>query len=241
MEGGQPTIITNAEGQMMTPSVVAYGKTGDQLVAKRQAVVNPENTCSSMKRFIGKKMMEVDEESKQFPYKVELALNQQKHYVLSLLVYTKNVSESCRRSRPMSNGRKKRDDREGWKKVENKKHRRWTVEESTKEDFKDLRRLATSFSITNFPRRWNYDHIVDFYLVRKKDRHGCCYGFVRYINVTYLKLLEKRLNTIKIEGIYNCKIKYILGLNVLIQFDSKDERMNFLIDTRIHGRSGIHG
>ncbi|KAI3464379.1 hypothetical protein Pfo_021042 [Paulownia fortunei] len=73
MEGGQPTIITNAEGQRTTPSVVAYTKTGDRLVgqiAKRQAVVNPENTFFSVKRFIGRKMNEVDEESKQVSYKV---------------------------------------------------------------------------------------------------------------------------------------------------------------------------
>ncbi|RYR63592.1 hypothetical protein Ahy_A04g021384 isoform A [Arachis hypogaea] len=73
MEGGKPTIITNAEGQRTTPSVVAYTKTGDRLVgqiAKRQAVVNPENTFFSVKRFIGRKMSEVDEESKQVSYKV---------------------------------------------------------------------------------------------------------------------------------------------------------------------------
>ncbi|KAF2320080.1 hypothetical protein GH714_023117 [Hevea brasiliensis] len=68
MEGGKPTIVTNAEGQRTTPSVVAYTKNGDRLVgqiAKRQAVVNPENTFFSVKRFIGRKMSEVDEESKQ--------------------------------------------------------------------------------------------------------------------------------------------------------------------------------
>ncbi|KAK8682638.1 hypothetical protein V6N13_055022 [Hibiscus sabdariffa] len=73
MEGGKPTIITNAEGQRTTPSVVAYTKNGDRLVgqiAKRQAVVNPENTFFSVKRFIGRKMSEVDEESKQISYKV---------------------------------------------------------------------------------------------------------------------------------------------------------------------------
>lgn len=73
MEGGQPTIITNVEGQRTTPSVVAYTKNGDRLVgqiAKRQAVVNPENTFFSVKRFIGRKMSEVDEESKQVSYKV---------------------------------------------------------------------------------------------------------------------------------------------------------------------------
>ena len=68
MEGGKPTIITNAEGGRTTPSVVAFTKTGDRLVgqiAKRQAVVNPENTFFSVKRFIGRKMSEVQEESKQ--------------------------------------------------------------------------------------------------------------------------------------------------------------------------------
>ena len=73
MEGGKPTIVSNAEGQRTTPSVVAYTKTGDRLVgqiAKRQAVVNPENTFFSVKRFIGRKMNEVDEESKQISYKV---------------------------------------------------------------------------------------------------------------------------------------------------------------------------
>lgn len=73
MEGGKPTIITNAEGQRTTPSVVAYTKNGDRLVgqiAKRQAVVNPENTFFSVKRFIGRKMSEVDDESKQVSYRV---------------------------------------------------------------------------------------------------------------------------------------------------------------------------
>ncbi|KAK4591855.1 hypothetical protein RGQ29_016349 [Quercus rubra] len=73
MEGGKPTIVTNAEGQRMTPSVVAYTKNGDKLVgkiAKRQAVVNPENTFFSVKRFIGMKMSEVDEEAKLVSYKV---------------------------------------------------------------------------------------------------------------------------------------------------------------------------
>ncbi|XP_058090141.1 stromal 70 kDa heat shock-related protein, chloroplastic [Magnolia sinica] len=73
MEGGKPTIVTNAEGQRTTPSVVAYTRNGDRLVgqiAKRQAVVNPENTFFSVKRFIGRKMVEVDEESKQVSYRV---------------------------------------------------------------------------------------------------------------------------------------------------------------------------
>ncbi|XP_070677786.1 stromal 70 kDa heat shock-related protein, chloroplastic-like [Malus domestica] len=67
------TIVTNTEGQRTTPSMVAYTKNGDRLVgqiAKRQAVVNPENTFFSVKRFIGRRMSEVDEESKQVSYKV---------------------------------------------------------------------------------------------------------------------------------------------------------------------------
>jgi molecular chaperone DnaK (HSP70) len=73
MEGGKPTIVTNAEGARTTPSVVAYTKAGDRLVgqiAKRQAVVNPENTFFSVKRFIGRKMNEVAEESKQVSYRI---------------------------------------------------------------------------------------------------------------------------------------------------------------------------
>ena len=60
-------------GARTTPSVVAYTKSGDRLVgqiAKRQGVVNPENTFASVKRFIGRKMSEVKEESKQVPYRV---------------------------------------------------------------------------------------------------------------------------------------------------------------------------
>ncbi|KAL9229328.1 hypothetical protein vseg_004806 [Gypsophila vaccaria] len=74
MEGGKPTIITNAEGQRTTPSVVAYTKNGGEMlvgsIAKRQGVVNPENTFFSVKRFFGRKLSEVDEESKQVSYKV---------------------------------------------------------------------------------------------------------------------------------------------------------------------------
>jgi len=73
MEGGKPVIVTNSEGQRTTPSVVAYTKAGDLLVgqiAKRQAVVNSENTFFSVKRFIGRKMSEVDEEAKQVSYTV---------------------------------------------------------------------------------------------------------------------------------------------------------------------------
>ncbi|MFQ3627571.1 MAG: Hsp70 family protein, partial [Cyanobacteriota bacterium] len=73
MEGGQPVVIANAEGNRTTPSVVAFTKTGDKLVgqiAKRQAVMNPDNTFYSVKRFIGRKYDEVTEEAKQVSYKV---------------------------------------------------------------------------------------------------------------------------------------------------------------------------
>lgn len=73
MEGGKPEVIVNAEGQRTTPSVVAYTKKGDLLVgqiAKRQAVINPENTFYSVKRFIGRKTSEVTEELRQVSYRV---------------------------------------------------------------------------------------------------------------------------------------------------------------------------
>ena len=73
LEGGEPTIIPNAEGGRTTPSVVAFTKTGEQLVgtvAKRQAVTNPENTVFSIKRFMGRKFSNVNEEMKIVPYKV---------------------------------------------------------------------------------------------------------------------------------------------------------------------------
>ena len=73
IEGGQPTVITNAEGLRTTPSIVAYTKKQELLVgqiAKRQAVINPENTFFSVKRFIGSKESEISPESKQLPYKV---------------------------------------------------------------------------------------------------------------------------------------------------------------------------
>ncbi|MBK9162901.1 MAG: molecular chaperone DnaK [Acidobacteria bacterium] len=78
MEGGEPIVITNAEGGRTTPSVVAFAKDGNRLVgqvAKRQAVTNPENTLYSIKRFMGRKFDEVQGEIKQVPYKVERASN----------------------------------------------------------------------------------------------------------------------------------------------------------------------
>ena len=73
IEGGQPSVIINAEGLRTTPSIVAYTKKEELLVgqiAKRQAVINPENTFFSVKRFIGSKEGEIAQESKKLPYKV---------------------------------------------------------------------------------------------------------------------------------------------------------------------------
>jgi molecular chaperone DnaK len=78
MEGGEPIVITNEEGGRTTPSVVAFTKDGNRLVgqvAKRQAVTNPENTLYSIKRFMGRKFGEVQDEIKQVPYKVDNASN----------------------------------------------------------------------------------------------------------------------------------------------------------------------
>jgi molecular chaperone DnaK len=74
MEGGTPTVIPNSEGLRTTPSIVAYTKKEELLVgqiAKRQSVINPENTFFSVKRFIGSKYNEVKQESTQIPYKVK--------------------------------------------------------------------------------------------------------------------------------------------------------------------------
>nr|YP_010206615.1 dnaK [Alaria marginata]QWK44079.1 Hsp70-type chaperone [Alaria marginata]UAX20789.1 dnaK [Alaria marginata]UAX20930.1 dnaK [Alaria marginata]UAX21071.1 dnaK [Alaria marginata]UAX21353.1 dnaK [Alaria marginata] len=73
MEGGQPTVVNNTEGLRTTPSIVAYTKNKDLLVgqiAKRQAVINPENTFSSIKRFMGSKFSELSKESKEVSYKL---------------------------------------------------------------------------------------------------------------------------------------------------------------------------
>jgi molecular chaperone DnaK len=76
MEGGEPVVVTNPEGNRTTPSVVAFTKDGERLVgatARRQAVTNPDNTVFSIKRFMGRRFEEVDEENKIVPYKVSAA------------------------------------------------------------------------------------------------------------------------------------------------------------------------
>src|SRR2546423_15717624 len=78
MEGGEPAVLVNQEGSRITPSVLAFTKDGERLVgqvAKRQAVTNPENTVSSIKRFMGRKFSEVTDEQKRMPYRVIQANN----------------------------------------------------------------------------------------------------------------------------------------------------------------------
>jgi molecular chaperone DnaK len=78
MEGGEPVVLENSEGRRVTPSVVAFTKNGERLVgdaAKRQAVTNSRNTVYSIKRFMGRKFDEVQEEIKRVPYKVVRASN----------------------------------------------------------------------------------------------------------------------------------------------------------------------
>ncbi|MGH7664534.1 MAG: molecular chaperone DnaK, partial [Gemmatimonadaceae bacterium] len=79
MEGGDPVVIPNAEGGRVTPSVVGFTKDGERLVgqiAKRQAVTNPHNTVFSIKRFMGRKVGEVQDESKRVPYRVVAGQNE---------------------------------------------------------------------------------------------------------------------------------------------------------------------
>ncbi|MGH9368091.1 MAG: Hsp70 family protein, partial [Thermoanaerobaculia bacterium] len=78
MEGGDPAVIPNAEGNRTTPSVVAFSKSGERLVgqvAKRQAITNPSNTVFSIKRFMGRKYGEVTDEMKMVPFTVVAASN----------------------------------------------------------------------------------------------------------------------------------------------------------------------
>jgi molecular chaperone DnaK len=82
MEGGDPVVLENSEGARTTPSIVAFTKSGERLVgqaAKRQAVTNPQNTVSSIKRFMGRKFDEVHEEQKRVPYKIAKAANGDAH------------------------------------------------------------------------------------------------------------------------------------------------------------------
>ncbi len=91
MEGGEPQIIPNQEGARTTPSVVAFTKDGEVLVgqvAKRQAITNPENTIFSIKRFMGRKFDEVQDEIKMVPYKVVKAANGDAHVEIQGKTYS---------------------------------------------------------------------------------------------------------------------------------------------------------
>src|SRR5262247_608014 len=90
MEGGKPTVVINNEGSRLTPSVVAFTKTGERLVgqiARRQAVLNPENTIYSAKRFIGRRYGEVQEEIKNVPFKVVAGPNDAVRFDISGKLY----------------------------------------------------------------------------------------------------------------------------------------------------------
>ena len=91
MEGGQPTVVPNAEGGRTTPSIVAFTKSGERLVgsaAKRQAVTNPKNTVFSIKRFMGRKYDEMSAEIKRMPYEVVRAANGDAHVKIGDKTYS---------------------------------------------------------------------------------------------------------------------------------------------------------
>ena len=91
MEGGEPKVIINEEGSRLTPSVVAFTKEGEVLVgqvAKRQAIINPENTIYSIKRFMGRRWDEVQDELKLVPYKVVRGANEAVRVVVRDKEYT---------------------------------------------------------------------------------------------------------------------------------------------------------
>ncbi|HAM73544.1 MAG TPA: molecular chaperone DnaK [Verrucomicrobiales bacterium] len=95
MEGGEPLVLENSEGKRTTPSVVAFAKNGERLVgdaAKRQGVTNPRNTVYSIKRFMGRKFDEVQEEIKRVPYKVVRAANGDAHVEVEVEGQTKAFS-----------------------------------------------------------------------------------------------------------------------------------------------------
>ncbi len=95
MEGGEPIVLENSEGARTTPSIVAFSKTGERLVgqaAKRQAVTNATNTIFSVKRFMGRKFEEVQDELKRVPYKVVKAANGDAHIQVVVNGETKTFS-----------------------------------------------------------------------------------------------------------------------------------------------------
>jgi molecular chaperone DnaK len=95
MEGGEPVVLENSEGARTTPSIVAFTKTGERVVgqaAKRQAVTNATNTIFSVKRFMGRKFDEVQDELKRVPYKVVKAANGDAHIQVQVGGETKTFS-----------------------------------------------------------------------------------------------------------------------------------------------------
>ncbi len=95
MEGGEPSVLENSEGARTTPSVVAFSKTGERLVgqaAKRQAVTNPQNTIFSVKRFMGRKFDEIQDELHRVPYKMVKAANGDAHISVTVNGETKTYS-----------------------------------------------------------------------------------------------------------------------------------------------------
>ena len=91
MEGNDPVVIPNSEGGRTTPSIVAFAKSGERLVgqpAKRQSITNPKNTVFSIKRFMGRKMNEVNEEMKKVPYEVVAGDNNTARVKISDRVYS---------------------------------------------------------------------------------------------------------------------------------------------------------
>jgi molecular chaperone DnaK len=95
MEGGEPVVLENSEGARTTPSIVAFTKSGERLVgqaAKRQAVTNAQNTIFSIKRFMGRKFEEVQDEGKRVPYKVVKAANGDAHVEITVAGERKTFS-----------------------------------------------------------------------------------------------------------------------------------------------------
>ena len=91
MEGTQPTVIANSEGARTTPSIVAFTKSGERLVgqaAKRQAVTNPKPPIFSIKRFMGRKFGEVNEEMKLVPYKVSCGEGDASCFFCNVTIYS---------------------------------------------------------------------------------------------------------------------------------------------------------
>jgi molecular chaperone DnaK (HSP70) len=112
MEGGEPVVLENSEGARTTPSILAFTKSGERLVgqaAKRQAVTNPQNTVFSIKRFMGRKFDEVQDEAKRVPYKVVRASNGDAHVEVEVGGETEAHAEEDRQAREAAEARNNAD------------------------------------------------------------------------------------------------------------------------------------